>query len=55
MTRNENFNRNSPLSLKPTIEMLQMPHVVTMHRILAEIYITIYELYSDWILPVLCK
>jgi len=37
ITRNESFNHNSPFSHKATIEMLQMPHFVAMHRILAEI------------------
>ena len=37
ITRNESFNRNFPLSYKAKIEMLQMPHFVTMHRILADI------------------
>ena len=55
ITKNESFNRNSPFSYGATTEMLQMPHFVAKHRILVEIYIDNYALYSDWILPPLCK
>ena len=37
ITRNESFDRNSPISYKTTIEMLQMTPFVAMHRILTGI------------------
>ena len=56
ITRNESLNRNSAFSLKATIKMLQMPHFVVNHQILAKILPPyLHEPYSGWILPLLCK